>query len=154
MRSVLPYGAHLWGPDAVVAVLAGGAHAWGGLSGCSERALQHPAVPLQSFCGRWWKKMVASKEVIHHAVFREELRQAHRAQINPGLCVYGGWGDRMIRMLAALGWEPIEYRRTLLAPSPQEPAALAIRAAGPCECAGGGAGEAAAAGLGGGCTAD
>jgi hypothetical protein len=59
---------------------------------------------------RWWNKMVASKEVNHRAVFREELRQAHRAQINPGHSVYGGWGDRMFRMLAALGWEPIEYR--------------------------------------------
>jgi hypothetical protein len=58
---------------------------------------------------RWWDKMVASKEMIHRAVFREELRQAHRAQINPGHCVYGGWGDRMFRMLAALAWEPIEY---------------------------------------------
>jgi hypothetical protein len=37
---------------------------------------------------RWWNKIVASKEVIHRAVFREEVRQAHRAQINPGHCVW------------------------------------------------------------------
>ncbi len=43
VRSVLSYGAQLWGPAAVIAVLAGGEHAGGGLSGCFERALQHPA---------------------------------------------------------------------------------------------------------------
>ncbi len=47
VRSVLSYGAQLWGADAVIAVLAGGAHAGDGLSGCFERALQHPAVKLQ-----------------------------------------------------------------------------------------------------------
>jgi hypothetical protein len=46
VRSVLSYGAQLWGPDAVIAVLAGGAHAGVGLSGCFERALQHSALGL------------------------------------------------------------------------------------------------------------
>ena len=140
VRSVLSYGAQLWGPDAVLAVLAG--DTGHGLSGCFERAMQHPAVQLQreflwalarvkrcssrvvfrefkqrplqyhwaELALRWWNKMVKSKEVIHRAVFLEELRQAHRAQVNPGVCVFGGWGDRMFRMLAALGWEPIGYR--------------------------------------------
>jgi hypothetical protein len=111
------------------------------MSGCFERALQHPMVQLQreflwalarvrrcssravfrefgqqplqfhwaELALRWWDRMVESKDPIHRAVFREELRQAHRAQVNPGVCVYGGWGDRMFRVLAALGWEPIAY---------------------------------------------
>jgi hypothetical protein len=144
VRSVLSYGAQLWGPDAVLAVLAGATN--GELSGCFERALLHPAVQLQreflwalarvkkcssralfrefkqrplqyhwaELAMRWWNKLVESKSVIHRAVFQEELRQAHRAQVNPGVCVYGGWGDRMFRMLAALGWEPIEYRHAEL----------------------------------------
>ncbi len=39
VRSVLSYGAQLWCPDAVIAVLAGGAHAGGGLSGSVRRVL-------------------------------------------------------------------------------------------------------------------
>ena len=148
--SVLSYGAQLWGPDAVVAVLAGGAGH--GFSGCFERALAHPAVQLQreflwalarvkrcssravfrefkqrplqyhwcELAMRWWNKMVKSKEVIHRAVFLEELRQAHRAQVNPGVCVYAGWGDRMFRMLVALDWEPIEYRPGEIPPARYE----------------------------------